>query len=137
MINRRFESKDEFIKSLEKLELKLNESEVAIIVEESYTGWVWTLKIFKMIILPETKQILSTLGYMQFDFISSILDLPLFYLFPPFISKFQASIFRALWFLLELPISSLCFALEMANLGHGFYECFFKLFWCPAKKLDA
>ena len=105
MINRRFESKDEFIKSLEKLELKLNESEVAIIVEESYTGWVWTSENFhKMIILPETKQILINTGiYVTLTLFlfntgfALILSISTFYL-----PKFQASIFRALWFLLEL-----------------------------------
>ena len=132
LINRRFESKDEFIKSLEKLELKLNESEVAIIVEESYTGWVWTSENFhKMIILPETKQILINTGiYVTLTLFlfntgfALILSISTFYL-----PKFQASIFRALWFLPRITPSVLYVLLwKWLTWDTGFMNAFLSYF---------
>ena len=110
LINKRFKSKEDFVKALNKLELKLNASDLNIIVQASYTGWVWTSENFrKMIVLPETKQILINTGiYVTLTLFlfntgfALILSISTFYM-----PKFQASIFRALWFLPRITPSVL------------------------------
>ena len=103
-----------------------------IIVQASYTGWVWTSENFhKMIILPETKQILINTGiYVTLTLFlfntgfALILSISTFYL-----PKFQASIFRALWFLPRITPSVLYVLLwKWLTWDTGFMNAFLSYF---------
>ena len=109
LINVRFESEDALRRALEGLEAGLTADQIGRLVRAAYTGWIWTNENFrKMVMLPETKNILLNTGiYVSTTLVFNIgfalvLAITTFYL-----PKGQSSTFRALWLLPRISPSVL------------------------------